>query len=87
MRGTPRREGRRPYGVSTLQMSSKHCPTACVMRTSPWRLRSHVAVSSPRPNTLRIREQILASSQLRAQSKGRQGAQPSAQSRALHAAA
>ena len=42
-------------------MSSRHCPTACVMRTSPWRLRSHVAVSGPRPNTLRIREQILAS--------------------------
>ena len=44
-----------------LQMSSRPCPTACVMRASPWSLRSHVAVSGPRPNTLRIREQILAS--------------------------
>ena len=42
-------------------MSSRPCPTACVMRASPWSLRSHVAVSGPRPNTLRIREQILAS--------------------------
>ena len=33
------------------------------MRASPWSLRSHVAVSGPRPNTLRIREQILAKRQ------------------------